>query len=727
MKYGQWICADEIPQSARLYYFQKKFVAADGASMTASISADSRYRLYVNGKFVCDGPCRGSQYQHFYETVDITPYIAEGENVIEARVLYLTEGMFISVFREYHPALWFDGDLLNNGSTERITTDDTWTCKRLDNHIFKNGEGVHPSMPCVEFIDGEDVFTDVPVRWLSEANAQHSSYNEWGCRDKYALAERSIPLMRSSAPKHFNIVNKGDGFIDIDTGVYTTANVNIAFKGKKGSKLTIFYNECYVQADGSKNMRDDTKADLVEKYADTIILTGEKRLFTSFFFRAFRYIRLEFTDSEIEFDWDNTTYEDYFYPMEQTGTFECSDERLNKMWDVSINTIKCCMHEIYVDCPHYEQQQYGMDSAIETQCTYRITSDVRMQRKCITDIAHSQLPDGMLQANFPSVGVQVIPTFSMFWVFMLREYLRHTGDTSFVKRFMGTMDKIFEGFDQVLTEEGLFGRTPYWHFTDWVPGWYIGIPNGGQDDQVTVASLIYATALNDAAEICTALGRNLRAQEYKARAVEMNNAVNKYCYDSDAGMYYDTVKCKEFSEHTALWAVLSGAVEGKAAKELIDRIMSIDIPRCSFSMNYYMFRALEKAEKYDYAPRLMAGWQKMLDLHCTTWCENPDSPRSECHGWSSAPIYEFTEMMLGVYPEKDGFKSIRIKPTFNGAEWARGTVPTPYGTVAVSWEKTDGKTVLDVKLPENGDISATIIVPGKEPVVTSDKNIRLCF
>ena len=127
----------------------------------------------------------------------------------------------------------------------------------------------------------------------------------------------------------------------------------------------------------------------------------------------------------------------------------------------------------------------------------------------------------------------------------------------------------------------------------------------------------------------------------------------------------------------------------------------------------YMFRALEKADRYCYAPKLFAGWETMLDLHCTTWCENPDSPRSECHGWSSAPAYEFSAMVLGVYPTEDGYASVRIKPHVGdlGLTWAKGTVPTPYGVISVAWEKADGVLTVDVTLPEDSEMKATLELP----------------
>ena len=50
------------------------------------ITADARYRLYVNGEYVCRGPARGYQEHWPYDEVDIAPYLRKGRNVIAAHV-----------------------------------------------------------------------------------------------------------------------------------------------------------------------------------------------------------------------------------------------------------------------------------------------------------------------------------------------------------------------------------------------------------------------------------------------------------------------------------------------------------------------------------------------------------------------------------------------------------------------------------------------------------------
>ena len=302
----------------------------------------------------------------------------------------------------------------------------------------------------------------------------------------------------------------------------------------------------------------------------------------------------------------------------------------------------------------------------------------------------------------------------MFWVMTVREYLRYTGDVGFAKKYTGAIDKALGCFDSFIDERGLVGKTHYWNFIDWVPEWS---RNGSLDEgyaTLTVYSMIYAAALCDAADVAEKCGRTGLACEYRERWQALIRAINKYCYDEEKGMYADVPGRKSFSRHTTIWAVLSGACEGEAARALIERTFSYsDVSLTTFSMNYFTFRALEKAGLYEkYAPEVFGGWKKMIDQHCTTWCENPDNPRSECHGWSSSPMYEISAMVLGVYPAEDGFRKVRVAPV-NLPEGfsAEGRVPVPGGYIDVKVARENGgkmslaikasrEMLLCVKLPE---------------------------
>ena len=88
------------------------------------VSADTRYRLYVNGHYVCNGPRRGDDKQWFYERIDINPYLKNGDNVIGAMVLRyppVPYRGFRSAWRTQTP-----GFIILSENELVPSTDDTW-------------------------------------------------------------------------------------------------------------------------------------------------------------------------------------------------------------------------------------------------------------------------------------------------------------------------------------------------------------------------------------------------------------------------------------------------------------------------------------------------------------------------------------------------------------------------------------------------------------------------
>lgn len=727
-----WIYADEIPQSTHFYYFTKSFSAQKDDSLELSVSADTRYQLYINGHLVCDGPCQGAAHLRYYETADASNYLKDGENEIFVKVQYVTGPYFHIVYHGDRPALWFDGKLTStNGETVNIASDNTWECLRDDSVTFHNYLGIHGSMPPCEEWASEASLVPVTVQnWFIPAVDTHG-FSPWGTIDPYSMYERPIPPMKEYERIAPVPVKKGDGYVIYDTGEYTTAKVYLdVLNATKGSEIKLTYAES-VSFDNpigvrprGKAIRDDIDAEgaRIDGMYDLIHAHGSDQSFSTFWFRAFRYIKVECPEGT---DY-SLTYAPYFYPFDKAGAFECSDEKYNKMWHVSLNTLLCCTHETYVDCPYYEQGQYSMDGALEMLYTFRTSSDTKMPLKFIKDLAASQTVDGMICANYPSSVTQVIPDFTLFWVLAVRDYLRYTGDVKNVSSLMGTVDKALEAFEILKNSDGLINPTKYWHYVDWVPGWDRGVPPKGDEEPLTVTCLMYAAALRAASQLCGTLGKTSRANEYEERAKGMIAAVNKHCYDPSAGLYLNSPTGDTYSQHTTVWAVLSGAVTGEEAASLVDRTFNSDVnvAVCSFSMNYYLFRALEETDRYDrYAKKLFAGWEKMLDLHCTTWCENPDNPRSECHAWSSAPSYEMSAVVLGVLPTSDGYASLRIKPEIKslGLTCAKGSVPTPAGNASVDWSIEGDIFTLNVSLP-TPDIKAEIVMPDGCVIVSSEAN-----
>src|SRR5437660_8723308 len=90
---SNWISCPGVPQRAYgVYHFRKSFMLAGiPKQFVIHVSADNRYRLFVNGVPVCMGPARGDLYNWFFESIDIAQWLTPGKNVIAALVWNMGE------------------------------------------------------------------------------------------------------------------------------------------------------------------------------------------------------------------------------------------------------------------------------------------------------------------------------------------------------------------------------------------------------------------------------------------------------------------------------------------------------------------------------------------------------------------------------------------------------------------------------------------------------------
>ena len=134
------------------------------------------------------------------------------------------------------------------------------------------------------------------------------------------------------------------------------------------------------------------------------------------------------------------------------------------------------------------------------------------------------------------------------------------------------------------------------------------------------------------------------ARHYQAECEKLLALVEERCFVLERGLYKEGPATEEYSQHTQIYAVLAGLARGEKARALMEKVLADKslIP-CSFMQGYYLFRALEKAGMYHCTEPLWQTWQDFLDLHCTTFPETPYDPRSDCHGWSALPLWEFAE------------------------------------------------------------------------------------
>jgi len=765
---AKWIWSDDRIGASRreheLVYFRRTFDVPTGRAcrLTVRVTADSRYRLYLNGQSVSVGPAKGDSHTHYYETVDLTGLLRPGVNALAVLVLHYAGSRPwkmgangpISVWRSDTGALLLEGELEDENGVciEALHTNSEWKCRRDDGYALT-------ASPFTQWLGGPEKVDGAkrPHGWQSSGfddgeweNAAICSDtgNDYGELAAWPLTSRPIPQLYERESR-FVRATRSEGVrveaieamlcqaaplqvkpgstvaLELDAGELVTGYLNVKIRGGAGAEVRLLGAECYEPLESDprgnrlKGVRDRAEGQkLVGEYdvysaAGVGQGDGDFEIYEPFAFRTFRFVRIEFTAAEEELQVHDVGFRDTGYPLQVEGEFACSDAELTQLWQLSLRTLQRCMHETYEDCPYYEQLQYTMDTRLQMLFTYQVSRDDRLARRAIHDFYSSMLPSGMLQCRYPSVYTQVIPSFSLYWIHMLHEHYMHYGDLTLVRRYLHGAIAVLDWFERHRTPEGIVGMTPpeYWTHFDWVQEWPGGAPPSKDEGPMILHSLMYAVALNKAGDLFEWNGWKEAASEYRARAEELNRAVVRTAWHGEERYFSNNSRTKDFSQHPQLWAVLSGAAAGDEAADLLDRTMRDSaLPVLSVPMTYQLFRALEAVGKYEASFGLWERWRSVIGLNMTTLPEVfHRTPRSDCHAWSAVPLAEFACGILGVKPAEPGYERIRVEPHPGPLTWAKGTVATRHGPVHVEWSRDNGRFRISVSGPEN--IPAELVLP----------------
>jgi alpha-L-rhamnosidase len=759
-----WSSTDK--EQPRLVYFRKSFtLPASTCRCTVEISADSRYKLLINGHLASVGPCKGDDAKWYYETVDLSPWLVPGENVISVIVLRLklewSTGNH-SVWRTSTPGLYVVGDVRNEQEeiVFNLSTTRGWKC-------LKDQAVTFVAEDYIQYLYAQEIVEGIKKPWGFDFPGFDDSSWEPGWNYKifqihqkgspFNLSPRPIPPLYET-PRRFTevftlpesqldretwnqwlqdskpiILPAGSReIIEISAGELTTGYLQLAVQQGAGSTIKILSSESYAYPTTNpyrqfdelrKGDRLDYQKGVLTGSYDEYQVAGigtiqQPEQYEPYWFRTFRFVRLEIAVGEQPLHLLDFSYRETGYPLDVQTKVTTSDPELGRIWEISLRTLRRCMHETYEDCPFYEQLQYAMDTRSQILFTYAVSADDRMARRCIDDYHRSLRADGLINCCYPEYNYNVIPGFALYYIMMIHDHMRYFGDQALVRRYLGTIDSILGFFDRKVRPDGLIDKTGgglseggLWSFVDWAKGWPGGVPPAGDFGPLTVENLLYAYTLNMAADLAEYAGRPGVASEYRSRSNAVITAVNATC--SAANGYYQDGPGYDagYSQHAQVWAVLSGAVQGPAATELMQRTLNDDsLNQCTVAMAFYLFRAVEQTGLYNQTKPLWNPWREMLANNLTTCSETEgEVTRSDCHAWGSVALYELPSVVLGVSPLGTGYDRVEIRPRAGHLTQASGTVITPKGLVQVAWRIDNQEFHLAVTVPVG--LSARIVLP----------------
>ncbi|HUG11026.1 MAG TPA: family 78 glycoside hydrolase catalytic domain [Opitutaceae bacterium] len=745
---AHWITAPDAPANDYgVYLFRKELsVAEKPGRFIVHVAADARYRLFVNGESVAYGPQRSDEWIWRYDSIDLAPWLRDGTNVIAAQVWSYGDLAPYAIVGK-RTGLLIQGD---SDAEQLVNTNDTW---RVAHDLSRTPNRF--SLPTYVVVGPGDRFDASAHPWgWSNADFDAAAWSAprlTGLGNPYGrgtdinhwLMPRSIPLMEETQVRFVQVrrtegVEAPTGFVEgnaplevppqtraivlLDNGVETNATPQLTVSGGKGSRVRIVYAEALIDEKGAKGNRDEVEGRHIAGVTDEFLPDGgEQRLFTTLAFRTYRYVQLEIETAAEPLRIDDLHGVFTGYPFEERGAFTSDDAELAKIWEVGWRTARLCAIETYVDCPYYEQLQYVGDTRIQALISLYVSGDDRLMRNAIELYDRSRLAEGLTQSRYPSIVPQVINTFSLFWIDMVHDYWMHRPDEAFVRDRLAGVEAVLGWFERrVEPETGMLGPLTYWTFVDWTNEWPWdnargtgGDPPGAHDGGSAIVTLQLACTLQRAAELFRAFSRDDDAVRCETRAASLIEAVRERCWDNERRMFADTPAKKSFSQHANTFAVLAGAVEGEEATDLIRRtVADATLVQASTYFRFYLLRAMKRVGLGDQYLAQLGPWRTMLERGLTTFAEKPDPTRSDCHAWSSSPVYEFLATVCGVEPASPGFATVRIEPHFGHLTRAEGVVPHPNGEIRVAYERDGASLKAQISLPEG--VSGTFRWQGNE-------------
>ncbi|REE75690.1 alpha-L-rhamnosidase-like protein [Rhodococcus wratislaviensis] len=435
----------------------------------------------------------------------------------------------------------------------------------------------------------------------------------------------------------------------------------------------------------------------------------------------YAYLLIE-TDRDAEVSLRDFAVREDLYQLTGDARFSSSDMELNRIYDAGRRTAVLNSHDAFVDCPTREQRAWTGDLYVHALVHLTCSDDWRLVRRSL-EVANSPRGDGILPmaaaADLEYIDNVTIPDWSLYWVHGLYSYYRYSGDLEFVRTTLPTVSRIISwylAYQDPAT--GLVGYTPEWNLADWsaifLDG-YSSILNG-----------MLGRTLTEFAEMSRAIGNTGDADWAMDRHARIRAGFERF-WDPTRRVYRDHIGSEHGLDATSQLAnscaVLSGFAPLErhadivAALTLDDRsvyrnwigepgrysperrrlhllgIQQIDwdteneIMRAEPFGSALVHDALHELGAHDELLHSIRQWSAFLANGYDTFgeCWGFGTP---CHGWSSYPTVSLIRYILGVTPASPGFDDATVAPRYDLLPSARGTVPTPHGSITLDWSET---------------------------------------
>jgi len=472
----------------------------------------------------------------------------------------------------------------------------------------------------------------------------------------------------SVEPRPAMSVVRGAGSLLVDFGKESFGYVRL--HGVKGrGRVSLFYGESKEEA---LSVDSCEVLDKIDVLGDTV-LEGS---------RAFRYVNIR-CEGGVRVDSASMLFE--YLPVAQRGSFRCSDQEINKIWDVSAYTLHLNTREFFIDGIKRDRWIWSGDAYQSYLMNYYLYFDSASVTRTLW----------ALRGKDPVTShINTIMDYSFYWFLGIYDYYQYTGDASYIRlsypRMVSLMNFIRGRRNKNGWLEGLPGD---WLFIDWADGL-------SKKGEVSFEQLLYVRSLETMALCAGLAGDGDASQKYGEEAGEMKKKLFTDFWDEKRKAFRHS-SLGGVTRYSNMFGIFFGyfdAQQQDAVKRgvlLNDSVQKITTPY----MRFYELEALcATGDQGRVLKEMKDYWGGMLSLGATSFWEQYDPGvkgvqryamygrpfgKSLCHAWGASPIYLLGKYYLGVRPLEPGYQRYEVRPVLGGMQWMEGDVPTPHGNVRV--------------------------------------------
>lgn len=739
--------------------FRNEFRVEERADTVIHVSADQRYELSLDGKVISMGPDR-SDVEH-WSFASYALSLAPGSHVLEALVWWIGSAAPV-VQMTYRGGFIFAaegalGRALNTGEAGWKVADITsaWSFEHDAEDVQHVLVGRFQTVSGRELLAGVQKSADPLVVAKPMENAEWFGVRggwrlypsvlpdqfrrvvapgkviaviegglspEETFKDEYQHA-KAIPTWQKLISDGQDLTVPADSIVSVlwDLDGYFCGYGMAELEGGEGSSVSMSWAEALFEkplsrADKYKGNRNEVVGKYFRGLRDTFRNDGlDNKVYRSCWWRSGRYILVTVQTADKPLKIKRLSLLETRYPLENESTLHTDVAAVEAVEPLCLRGLQMCAHETFVDCPHYEQTLYVGDTRIHNLVSYTLSHDSRLARRCIELFDWSRKYFGFTNSAYPA-GPQLICTFPLYWVLMVKDYAWWRDDPSFIKNTMPGVRCNLEEFARLRNADGLVHPAPGWAFVDTVPEWAHDIYGPSVDNGPSaLINLLYVHALQNAAELEKAFGEDILAEHWLNTADEIMRRITDLCWSAERGLMSDDQSHTRWSEHAQVLTVLTAALPVESLQICFNSMLDAqDLAGCQevFWM-FYLFEVMYEFDRGDLILEKLKYWSNLEETGFFTPPEMYEPSRSDCHGWGSHPLFHLRASIAGIRPSGPGFSTVRISPSRGRLKIIETRVPHPKGFIEASMNFSEPeKCLYSVTLPEG--LSGRFIWKGTE-------------